>query len=128
MQHLIAGAHCSKKSAACLNSTFVDASRTVPKILVDGGLTASSILIISERVADHFKLLGVTWIDSLGISPFEIDVELDPNDNKYFAKTVFRIGTLDTYGRPSVCIEILRRRVCLSFGRGTIAIGRWRSN
>lgn len=60
-------------------------------------------LEISERVPDHFKLLGVTWIDSLGISPFEIDVELDPNNNKYFAKTVFRIGTLDSYGRPSVC-------------------------
>jgi hypothetical protein len=60
-------------------------------------------LEISERVRDHFKLLGVTWIDSLGISPFEIDVELDPNNNKYFAKTVFRIGTLDSYGRPSVC-------------------------
>ena len=44
MQHLIAGAHCWKRSADCLNSTFVDASRTVQKILVDGGLTASSIL------------------------------------------------------------------------------------
>jgi hypothetical protein len=60
-------------------------------------------LEISERVPDHFKLLGVTWIDSLGISPFEIDVELDPNNDKYFAKTVFRIGSLDSYGRPSVC-------------------------
>lgn len=60
-------------------------------------------LEISEQMPDHFKLLGVTWIDSLGISPFEIDVELDPNDDIYFAKTVFRIGTLDSYGRPSVC-------------------------
>ena len=60
-------------------------------------------LEVSEPALDHFKLLGVTWIDSLGISPFEIDLELNPNDDTYFAKTVFRIGTLDSYGRPSVC-------------------------
>ena len=60
-------------------------------------------LEISETEQDHFKLLGVTWVDSLGISPFEIDVELAQNDDTYFAKTVFRIGTLDSYGRPTVC-------------------------
>ncbi len=60
-------------------------------------------LEISEQVPDHFKLIGVTWIDSHGISPFEIDVELDQNDDQYFAKTVFRIGALDSYGRPTVC-------------------------
>lgn len=51
----------------------------------------------------RFKLLGVTWIDSLGIAPFEIDLELDPNDEQYFAKTIFRIGTLDNDGHPTVC-------------------------
>lgn len=51
----------------------------------------------------RFKLLGVTWIDSFGIAPFEIDLELDPNDEQYFARTIFRMGTLDKNGRPSVC-------------------------
>jgi hypothetical protein len=60
-------------------------------------------LDITETGRDRFTLLGVTWIDSLGIAPFEIDLELDPNDDIYFAKTVFRIGTLDSYGHPSVC-------------------------
>ena len=64
-------------------------------------------LEISEPAPDHFKLLGVTWIDSLGISPFEIDLELNPHDDTYFAKTVFRIGTLDSYGRPAVCNRAL---------------------
>jgi hypothetical protein len=60
-------------------------------------------LEIDEPDPGRFKLLGVTWIDSLGISPFEIDLEVDPNDGVYFAKTVFRIGMLDSSGRPSVC-------------------------
>jgi hypothetical protein len=60
-------------------------------------------LEISEPERDRFTLLGVTWIDSLGIAPFEIDLELDPNDDTYFAKTVFRLGMLDDYGRPAVC-------------------------
>lgn len=60
-------------------------------------------LEITEPKPDRFTLLGVTWIDSLGIAPFEIDLELDPNDNMYFAKTVFRIGMLDNLGRPLVC-------------------------
>lgn len=50
-----------------------------------------------------FKLLGVTWIDCHGISPFEIDVELDPADDKYFAKTLFRIGMIDDQGNPKLC-------------------------
>jgi hypothetical protein len=45
----------------------------------------------------------VTWIDSLGIAPFEIDLKLDPLDDVYFAKTVFRIGMLDNHERPMVC-------------------------
>ncbi len=55
-------------------------------------------LEISEAAPDSFTLLGVTWIDSLGISPFEIDLKLDPHDDVYFARTVFRIGMLDHYG------------------------------
>jgi hypothetical protein len=60
-------------------------------------------LEIAEPKPDRITLLGVTWIDSLGISPFEIDLELDPNDDRYFAKTVFRIGMIDDFGSPTVC-------------------------
>jgi hypothetical protein len=59
-------------------------------------------LEIGEPRSDRFRLLGVTWIGSLGIAPFEIDLELDPNDEIYFAKTIFRIGTLDDCGNPTV--------------------------
>jgi hypothetical protein len=54
-------------------------------------------LEISEAAPNLFTLLGVTWIDSLGIAPF------DPLDDVYFAKTVFRIGMLDNHERPMVC-------------------------
>jgi hypothetical protein len=50
----------------------------------------------------RFKLIGTTWIDSSGIAPFEIDLELVPNDDIYFERTVFRLGTLDNYGRPTL--------------------------
>lgn len=60
-------------------------------------------LEIDNPTRDRFKLLGVTWIDSRGIAPFEIDVELDPQDDKYFAKTAFRIGMLDDQRRPLIC-------------------------
>ena len=60
-------------------------------------------LEIAKPKPDRITLLGVTWIDSLGISPFEIDLELDPNDDRYFAKTVFRIGMIDDFGSPTVC-------------------------
>jgi len=59
-------------------------------------------LEIVEPIPDRLKLLGVTWIGSQGIAPFEIDLELDPNDEIYFAKTIFRIGTLDNHGLPTV--------------------------
>lgn len=59
-------------------------------------------LEVAEPERDRFTLLGVTWIGSLGLAPFEIDLELDPNDDIYFAKTVFRIGTLDNNGLPTV--------------------------
>ena len=51
---------------------------------------------------DCFKLLGVTWIDSQGVAPFEIDAELDPKDDSKFARTIFRIGTLDEHNQPMV--------------------------
>jgi hypothetical protein len=60
-------------------------------------------LEITEYEDDHFKLLGVTWIDCKGIAPFEIDIELGPSDDSYFIKTIFRIGMLDHDGRPKLC-------------------------
>jgi hypothetical protein len=57
-------------------------------------------LEITQLTLDSFKLLGVTWIACLGITPFEIDVELYPLDDNCFAKTTFRLGTLDDHGRP----------------------------
>jgi hypothetical protein len=35
-------------------------------------------LEIINPSSDQFKLIGVTWIDSHGITPFEIDIDLDP--------------------------------------------------
>ncbi len=60
-------------------------------------------LDIENPTMDRFRLLGVTWIDCHGIAPFEIDVELDPQNDTHFAKTVFRIGMLDDQRRPLVC-------------------------
>jgi hypothetical protein len=57
-------------------------------------------LEIAETIPNHFKLIGVTWIDSHGMSPFEIDVELNTSNDTYFAKTVFRIGTVGDCGEP----------------------------
>jgi hypothetical protein len=65
------------------------------------------LLEIHQVEPDIFKLLGVTWIDSLGIAPFEIDVELSPSLDSHFTKTTFRIGVLDDYGNP----KILDRRM-----------------
>ena len=59
-------------------------------------------LEIVETKPGRFTLLGVTWLGSLGIAPFEIDLELDPNNQIYFAKTTFRIGVLDNHGIPAV--------------------------
>ena len=64
-------------------------------------------LEIVEPGPDRFTLLGVTWIASLGISPFEIDLEIDPNDDTYFVKTIFRIGMLDYRGLPAVANQNL---------------------
>lgn len=59
-------------------------------------------LEIAEPQEDRFKLVGVTWIGSLGIAPFEIDLELNPNEDTYFARTAFRIGILDNHGLATV--------------------------
>jgi len=64
-------------------------------------------LEIQQNGPDSFKLLGVTWIDSLGIAPFEIEVQLIPRVDSHFAKTIFRIGMLDDDGNP----KVLDRRV-----------------
>jgi hypothetical protein len=59
-------------------------------------------LEIKQTTLDVFKLLGVTWIDCHGVAPFEIDVEMNPADDHHFAKTTFRIGTLDDRGCPQI--------------------------
>lgn len=70
-----------------------------------GGWWSDGVVYLEIRQieADTFKLLGTTWIDCHGIAPFEIDVELDPVADDYFAKTIFRIGMLDYDGRPKLC-------------------------
>ena len=45
----------------------------------------------------------MSWIDSLGTAPFEIDVELSPPDGLHFTKTTFRIGMLDEKRVPYLC-------------------------
>ncbi|MDX1943926.1 MAG: hypothetical protein SFU86_00860 [Pirellulaceae bacterium] len=57
-------------------------------------------LEIHETAAESFQLLRVTWIGCLGLTPFEIDIELNPTDDQCFSKTVFRIGMLDERGIP----------------------------
>lgn len=52
---------------------------------------------------DQFNIVGVTWIDSTGLAPFEFELEMDPSDDTCFAKTTFRLGTLDQSGFPVVC-------------------------
>jgi hypothetical protein len=59
-------------------------------------------LEISQTAEGSFKLLGVTWIDCYGITPFEIDVALNPRDEHSFAKTTFRIGSLDAENQPKL--------------------------
>lgn len=60
-------------------------------------------LEISTPQPNEFTLVGVTWIDSMGLAPFEIDLVVAPSNDNFFAKTVFRIGSLNDHGRPSVC-------------------------
>lgn len=60
-------------------------------------------LEIEEPSTDRFKLLGVTWIDCKGVSPFDIDIVLHPNRDACFAKCIFRIGMLDDQGQPIIC-------------------------
>ena len=60
-------------------------------------------LEISELLPNHFRLIGVTWIDSKGLAPFEFDITIDPDDGNHFSRTIFRIGKRDSQGRPSLC-------------------------
>lgn len=64
-------------------------------------------LVIDEPTTDRFKLLGVTWIDCYGIAPFEIDVELEPENETYITRTIFRIEMLDDHRRPLICHQNL---------------------
>lgn len=64
-------------------------------------------LEIANHNPDRFTLAGVTWIDSLGIAPFEIDLDIARGNDTCFAKTIFRIGSLDDCGRPTVCDRTL---------------------
>ena len=59
-------------------------------------------LKVTQTSAGSLKLLGVTWIDSHGFAPFEIDVTLNPVDKLQFSKTVFRIGSVDGKHRPKL--------------------------
>jgi hypothetical protein len=92
---------CVKRFSYCLNSTFAIAFHTGQ--ILWGWLSDGVIhLEIAETKTDYFTLLGVTWIGLRGIAPFEIDLEIDPNDEICFSKTVFRIGTLDSNGLLTV--------------------------
>ena len=73
-----------------------------PKEVADWWSDGVVQLKIEQTNTDSFKLLGVTWIDSQGLAPFEIDVELNPADDHLFARTRFRIGSLDGCGRAEV--------------------------
>lgn len=57
-------------------------------------------LEVTQTSTGILKLLGVTWIDSHGFAPFEIDVTLV--DELQFSKTVFRIGSVDDEHRPKL--------------------------
>jgi hypothetical protein len=59
-------------------------------------------LEIQQTAPEVFKLVGVTWIDCHGVTPFEIDVELVPTNDRNFAKTIFRIGMLEDGGCPKL--------------------------
>jgi len=59
-------------------------------------------LVIDQIGQDAFKLVGATWIDCHGLAPFEIDLELKATDECQFAKTIFRLGTLDDQGHPTL--------------------------
>jgi hypothetical protein len=63
---------------------------------------------MSKSSTNSIKLLGVAWITALRIAPFEIDVELDPLCDRIFARTRFRIGSRDEFGRPRL-FDYVRR-------------------
>ena len=53
------------------------------------------------------RMLGVTWITSAGLAPFEIEVEFDTRVETRFARTLFRIGVLDELRHPTTCSPTL---------------------
>jgi len=73
-------------------------------------------LRITQTSDESFRLLGVTWIGSEGIAPFEIEAMLDSYRDDSLAKCVFRIGARDDHGRAVVfdrdmsCQRILDKR------------------
>jgi hypothetical protein len=70
-------------------------------------------LEIQELAKDCFKLYGVSWMGISTVAPFEIDVDLLPEKDTHFARTVFRIGTLDKDGHPSSIAGTADPRVVL---------------
>tara|TARA_A100001391_G_C5033392_1_gene268933 strand:- start:48 stop:569 length:522 start_codon:yes stop_codon:yes gene_type:complete len=72
-------------------------------------------LRISQQSRDNYNLAGVTWIGSDGLAPFDIDVKLNPENDRCFANCIFRLGLLDHFGLPALCepghpVEIRARR------------------
>lgn len=59
-------------------------------------------LDMSKSSMKSIKLLGVAWITASRIAPFEIEVEFDPARDRFFTRTLFRIGSLDESGRPTL--------------------------
>jgi hypothetical protein len=70
-------------------------------------------LEIQELATGCFKLYGVSWIGTSTVAPFEIDVDLLPENDTHFARTVFRIGTLDKDGHPTQIAGTADPRVLL---------------
>jgi hypothetical protein len=99
----------------CYICDCLDDSGRAPKGWWSDGVIS---LKIDQRSHQAFNLLGVTWIDCFGLAPFQIDVELSPAIDSHFVKTVFRLGTLDSAGSPTIFTrqalvsEILAARPC----------------
>jgi hypothetical protein len=87
----------------CLEWYICECLQYDPSKLLGAWWSDGVIYVRIERCGDTgFKLLGVTWIGSLGLAPFEIDVELEAGNEEYFRRCEFRIGMLDADGCPTV--------------------------
>lgn len=99
-----------------------DCLRYGPKSMTGWWSDGVLLLEVFEIEPDGFKLMGVTWIDSEGLAPFEFDLWIAPNNHRRFAKTVFRIGMLDASGQAFLCdrnlaaIEVLENRPRFNHG------------